>query len=183
MIKTRMVLWFALMLGSAAPTPLVAQEISQADRLDIAARVAAFNDVMAANRVSEIVAFLPPRLLSMIAAKAGVSEEQIRVEMPRQMAAAFETVKLISFDMNMESATVGTTTGQGRGYMLMPTETVMELPEGQRLRSKSTTLALREGPQWYLVRVDSAAQILMLRDAYPEFAGVDFPSSSMSAAN
>ena len=107
----------------------------------------------------------------------------IKLAMQAQAADAFKVIKLISFGMDLRAATTGTTADHSRGYMPIPTNTLMELPDGRRLASKSTTLALKDAGQWYLVRIDTAGQIVLLREAYPEFVGVDFPSGSTSAAN
>jgi hypothetical protein len=92
-----------------------------------------------------------------------------------------KTVKMLSFGMDMQKAIVATTPNGARDYMLIPTETLMQIPDGQKLHARSSTVALKDDGQWYVVRIDNAQQIVMLRQVYPEFAGVDFPSGSMAA--
>lgn len=184
MLKIR---FAACLLLMAVPTAwgsmAQAQAITQADRSAVAARIAAFDSAVRESRMEEIFDFLPPRIVDAIAAKAGTTAEEIRPVMAAQMADAFKLVKLVSFGMDVKGAPSAVTPDGRRGYLLVPTETLMELPDGRRLRSKSTTVVLKDDGQWYVVRIDNAQQILMLREVYPEFAGVDFPSGSMAAVD
>ncbi|WP_156397312.1 MULTISPECIES: hypothetical protein [unclassified Sphingomonas] len=172
-----------LVAGPAAWTPVVAQEISQADRAMIEARIAAFDAVIKAGRIGEVVDFLPPRLLHSMAGEAGLTEAELRPHIAAQMAEVFKVVKIVSFAMDIADASVATTPDGRRSYMLIPTEIVMELPDARRLRSRSSTIALKDDGQWYIVRIDNARQVIMLRDIYPEFAGVDFPAGSTAAVD
>lgn len=172
-----------LMAVPAVWAPAVAQDVSQADRATLEARIAAFDAVVKAGRIGETVDFLPPRLLQSLMAQAGLPEAEFRLAMAAQMAEVFKVVKIVSFGMDMTAAAVATTPDGRRSYMLIPTETVMELPDAGRLRSRSNTIALKDDGQWYVVRVDNEQQILRLRDVYPEFAGVDFPPGSMAAVD
>lgn len=172
-----------LMAAPAGWAPVLAQEIGQADRATLEARIAAFDALIRAGRMGETVDFLPPRLLQSLVAKAGLTEAEFRLVMAAQIAEVFKVVKIVSFGMDMTAAAVATTPDGRRSYMLIPTETVLELPDARRVRSRSNTIALRDDGQWHVVRVDNEQQLLMLRDVYPEFAGVDFPSGSMTAVD
>ena len=55
---------------------------------------------------------------------------------------------------------------------------MIAVPDVGTLRSQTSTLALQDDGLWYLVRIDSPQQVALLRAAYPEFTGVDFPSGS-----
>lgn len=183
MTKFRVMAWLLLASLPSMATSAAAQAITQADRTEVAARIAAFDAAVRENRLEDVLDFLPPRVVDSIAKKAGTTAGEIRPVLAAQMAEAFKMVKLVSFGMDLKTATSALTPDGRRGYMLVPTETLMELPDGHRLRSRSNTVVLKDAGQWYVVRIDNAQQILMLRDVYPEFAGVDFPPGSMAAAD
>lgn len=169
---------FAACLLAVSPVawvPVAAQEITQMDRAALEARIAAFDSVVNGGRIGETVDFLPPRLISMIAEKVGMPEPAFRAMMVTQMAELLKVATFVSFGMNIDAATTATTPGGRRTYMLIPTESVFDIADAGRMRAKSSTVALKDDGQWYLVRIDNAQQIVMLRNAYPEFAGVDFP--------
>jgi hypothetical protein len=85
--------------------------------------------------------------------------------------------------MDMTAATAGMTPDHSRAYLLIPTETLIEWPDGRRIRNRNSTLSLKEDGRWYLVRIEQPQQILMLRETYPEFEGVEFPTGGTSAAD
>ena len=173
----------ALLLCGVVAGPVAAQEIVAADRAAIAARVGAFDAAMRAGRIGDTIDFMPPRLLKAIATQSGVGVEELRPAMAQQAAEAFKVVKLLSYGMDLAAASTGLTPDRSQGYMLIPTDTVMQMPDGRRIQSRSTTLALRDGGQWYLMRIDSPAHLAKLRETYPEFVGVEVPRGSMSAVD
>ena len=50
---------------------------------------------------------------------------------------------------------------------------------GGKYRSTTKTLGLHEGDVWYLVRIDDAQQVAILKEVYPAFADVEFPTGTM----
>lgn len=180
MRATGMIFGLALMAGLST-TQVVAQEITSADRAAIAARVDQFNEAMRNGRIGDTVDFIPPRLLSAIATQSRVSEADLKLAMAAQAVEALKVVKFLSFGMDLPAAKAGVTPDRSRGYMLIPTDTLMEMPDHQHIQSKSTTLAFQDSGQWYLMRVDNAAHLAKLRESYPEFAGVEVPNGSMTA--
>lgn len=169
---------------SVAAQPASAPSLSQSDRTAIEARIAAFDTMMREGRIGESLDFLPLRLLRMIADKIGMPLAKVRTMIAGQMAKAVEGVTFLSFGMDMQAAIFAVTPDGQRNYMLIPTQSVIALPgaeEGEnKVVSKTQTLAIKDDGQWYLVRIDNAQQISLLRAAYPEFAGVSFPFGSSS---
>ena len=49
--------------------------------------------------------------------------------------------------------------------------------------TRNQTLALKDEGVWYMIRIDDQNQINMIRELWPEFAGVDFPLGTMEAAD
>jgi len=172
----------SLLLATAgmASTPVIAQPISQADRATIGERINAFDTMMKEGRTSDSLDFVPPHMLDTIAKKFGVPVATFKSSFGAQIAAVMKDVKFVSFRMDLSAAKEGVTPDKSRNYLLVPTETVIETGGAGRLLSKNSTLALKDGGKWYLVRIDSAQQVMMLREAYPEFEGVEFPTGSMT---
>lgn len=68
-----------------------------------------------------------------------------------------------------------------RPYPLLPSTTDIT-PDGQGMvRASSQTLALEEGGEWWLVRVEDPQQAAVLTQADPEFAGVSVPRATMTS--
>lgn len=156
----------------AAPYTLPAN-----DRADIAKRIASFERAFVANNTTEIVNVVPPRMIAAIAQEAGVSEKLLRSEMAKLTREATRNVKVISFGMSLKTAKF-LTTPTGRVYGLIPTQTVVQTPAGRKLQSNNQTLTLEDGGKWYLIRIDDARQIELMRKVYPDFKGVTFPKGS-----
>jgi hypothetical protein len=56
----------------------------------------------------------------------------------------------------------------------------MDLGEaGGKIKATSSTLGLLDEETWYLVRVEDAQQVEILKEVYPAFADVEFPTGSM----
>ncbi|WP_233503360.1 hypothetical protein [Sphingomonas psychrotolerans] len=179
----RLAICFLLALAGVAPSPVAAQGITQTDRAAIENRIGAFDKMMREGRTGDSLDFVPPRLLGVIAKKFGLSPADVKPSFRQQVAEAMKHVKIVSFRMVLSNGTAGATPNKSRNYMLIPTETVVEVPGTGRLLSKSSTLAFQDNGIWYLVRIGEAEQVLVLREAYPEFAGVEFPSGSTTPIN
>jgi len=155
-----------------------AQQIAPADRAVIESRIAAFDAAMKAGRIEQSIDFIPLRLLRVMAQKVGLPEAQLKAMVAAQAAAAVDGMIFLSFGMDLPAAKVATTPDKSRTYMLIPTQSVIAIPNAGKMQSKTSTLALKDEGQWFLIRIDNAQQVTLLRSAYPEFSGVDFPSGS-----
>ena len=182
MPRFRLSLIAAVVIGLCADH-VAAQEIGPDDRAAIAARIDALGQVMSAGDMAGALDVIPPRLLQATAARFGATEEQLRQAFAEAAAGMMAGVAIVSYDMDLDAATTHLTPDGARTYLLVPTETVMEVDGAGRVRAFSQTLAMEEGGQWYLVRVVDPAQRAMLGEVYPEFVGVDFPAGAMTTAD
>lgn len=153
----------------AAPYTLPAN-----DRADIAKRIAGFERAFVNGDTTEVVNVVPPRMITAIATRGGVSETVLRREMAKLTREATRNVKVVSFGMSLANAKF-LTTPTGRPYRLIPTRTVVQTPGGTKLQSNTQTLTLEDGGKWYLIRIEDAGQIDLMRSVYPDFKGVTFP--------
>jgi hypothetical protein len=180
----RFVVALVLALGLAASAsaqqiyaPSEAMQPSQYYAL--VARIDSFNSAMKTNDMATIMSVIPPKVLDAISAQYGVTNEQLIEAGQQQLNAAMQTVKLESFGMDLENGEFYRLADDTL-YGLLPTETVMDLGEaGGKIRAKAATLALLDGETWYLVRVEDAQQVGILKTVYPQFADVTFPTGSM----
>jgi hypothetical protein len=157
----------------------LAQDLTDADRDSIVARIAALDEVMLGGDMAAIIDLMPARILSHMAEKSGASVEDVRAATTREIEAAMEAVKIEDFEMDFAKATFATTPDGTHPYALIPTTTVMTMEGTGKIEATSQTLALRDEGTWYLVRIEGAAQDALVKGAYPEFEGVDFPQGDM----
>ncbi|MEJ6389271.1 hypothetical protein [Gymnodinialimonas ulvae] len=167
-------------LATVAAVALAAPTIAQteAELAEARGAIEQFEAAFSAGEYSALLTAMPPRILETIAAQAGISADILTAQMETQMTAMMSQMTLESFGMDLRSATWGETS-TGLTYALVPTQTVMTPPGSDSVRSRTTTLMLNEAGTWYLIRVDSAQQTDILRQAYPEFTNVSFPDGSM----
>lgn len=172
MIRTLLAATALFLAACAAPYALPAD-----DRAAIAQRIASFERAFVTGNTTEVINVIPPRLIAAIAAEGGVSEKALRREMAKLTKEATSKIDIVSFGMALDQATF-LTTPSGRPYGLIPTQTVVQIPNGTKLQSNNNTLAIEDGGKWYLIRIDEGRQFELMREAYPEFKGVKFPQGT-----
>lgn len=170
----RKFLFAATLFVAACATPY---DMPAEDRADIAARIASFETAFVRGNTTEVINVIPPRLIKAIATEGRVSEKTLRREMAKATKNALATIKVVSFDMDFDNATF-LTTPSGRPYGLIPTQTVIQTPDGATLQSNNTTLTLEDAGIWYLIRIDEGRQIDLMRKVYPDFKDVTLPKGT-----
>ena len=164
---------------AALATPIFAAEFTDEQLEGLAARIESFDAAMQASDMSQVMDVVPPKVLDQIAAKFNVTTEQLIEATQQQMDQVMKDVEIVSFAMDLEAAEY-LETADGTPYALIPTETVMDLGEaGGKVKATSSTLGLFDEETWYLVRVEDAQQVAILKEVYPAFADVEFPTGSM----
>lgn len=174
----RFPLALALILASALP----AAAFDAADRNAVTQEVAGFEKAVENKDYAVFFDTVPPKMMQVIADQAGMPVEALEKAMEAQITKAMGSVQMESFKMDTAAMETGETSA-GRAYAKIPTESVMVAPNLGKIRATNTTLALRDEDEWYLVRIDSPAQLSILRKAYPDFEGVSFPQGTMEAVN
>ena len=166
----------ALSLALALPLPAMAQQA--VDTAPIATAIDTFETAFTGGDMEGVFAVMPPAILGFIARQAGVSDAELRAQMASATEAAMASVEIEEFGMDLDAATTGRSP-EGRAYALVPTTATMSVPQQGRFRSVNTTLALEDDGEWYLMRIDDPNQIAILRQVYPDMAGVDFPQGTL----
>ena len=155
-----------------------ARSLDDTEKAALAQTVSDFDTAMRDRQYERVVSTVPPRVIAAIAAKADIPAEQLASAMIDVMKTAMAAVKLKSFSMDMSNAEYKELP-DGSSFALIPTQTVIDAGDKGRMSQKTHTLGLRDDGKWYLLRVNDVANLLILRDVYPEFAGVELPSGSM----
>jgi ketosteroid isomerase-like protein len=174
-------LFKAALLAVAFATPAFADPIPEADRAAITARVDAFDAAFKSGDMAAVFDYMPPKVLANLATQSGMTEETLMAAMKEQIDAAFETVTIEEFGMDVDTATWEMTPDGSRGYAMIPTFTVMTVEGAGKMRAEGDTLAFSDDDKWFLVRVDDPAQVQLLTAVYPEFSGVTFQPASITA--
>jgi hypothetical protein len=169
----------AALLSLSLLAPVAAREVTDAERAALAETISSFDAAMRANDMERIMGTIPPKMLDAMAAQFGVTIEELIAAAAQQMQQAMANVLLVSFGMNLEAATYAEL-ADGMPYVLIPTETVMEIPGTGKIRAVSDTLGIIEEGAWYLLRVD-ASQLPLLHRVYPGFADVELSPGTMEA--
>jgi hypothetical protein len=164
---------------AALTAPALAQELAEDDRAAIAERIETFESIMQGGDMAALYDEMPQRLRSSIASQAGVSEEEVEVAMRAQVEAMMATATIDGFSMDLDAATVAGTPDGSTTYALIPTITEITMDGTGSVRATSQTLALEDEGEWYLLRVDDPAQVALLGQVYPAFAGVEFVPGTM----
>jgi len=164
----------ALVASAAWARPLTGQE-----KAALAATVSSFDAAMREGNHARAAQTVPPKVLAAIARRAKMTPEAVVAAMVKSMHTLQGNIE--SFGIDLGTAIHKELAG-GTPYLLIPTQTTMAVA-GTRVQVRSHTLALLDEGRWYLLRVNNAPQVQILREVYPEFAGVEFPRGSTEMLN
>lgn len=156
------------LIAGAAP----ALAFDEADRLAVLARADSYEAAVTHRDYSVFVDAVPPRLLSEQAVRSNMDSDTLKQAMRVQVSEAMAGVTLDDFDLETDAMTTGDTR-TGRPYALIPTLTTIAQDGAAPARTRTVTLAMKDGGTWYLVRIDGPDQAAALRAAYDDFSGVD----------
>jgi len=171
----RVMIGLALLLTAAAPG--FAEVLPAAQQQALTERIDSFDTAVRANDIDGIMGVVPPKVLDRLASQFGLSVDQLIGEMQKQINEVMTDVKIESFGMDAKK--VDFVTESGLTYGLIPTESVIDLGPAGKLRSTTTTVALLEDDNWYLVRIDNSEQIDVIKQVYPMLADVQFPAGTL----
>ena len=158
--------------------PAEARSLEDTEKAALSQTVSEFDAGMRNQNYERVIATVPPRVIAAIAKKAGIGVEELAPAMVQVMKSALAAVKVESFSMAMMSAQYKELSN-GTPYVLIPTETVIDAGDKGRISEKTHSLALQDDGKWYILRVNDVGNLMILRDVYPDFAGVELPSGSM----
>ncbi|MEM1297869.1 MAG: hypothetical protein AAGH68_01225 [Pseudomonadota bacterium] len=164
-------------LAMLAGSSVLATELSPLQRAALEDRVAVFQDDLLTRNMRGVLEIVPRRIMQHIAQQAGVTVGQVLNSAANQAEQLMGEVRIEGFDIDVAAASAHQTP-TGTGYVLLPTQLVMET-KGKRIQLTSDILAIEEDSDWRLMRVSDLRQLEILRLVYPEFSGVTFGRGTM----
>ena len=164
-----------------ASLPLGSASAETADQIALSETVMAFKAAMSAGDIETVMSMVPEKVFGQMADEMDLSSEHLTTLVVEQMRTVLADVNIIEFDMQTTVLDIEETPN-GIAYVFLPTRTVVDV-QGTKVEAKSHTLALRDGNQWRLVRVEDSIQLRVLRDVYPGFAEVEFPRNTVRLLN
>lgn len=189
--------WFSAVLTLVAPLTVHAQsnelsitqdfssgrELNAIESAGLAAAAEAFATALDADDIARVLETAPPTLLESMAraANLGSAEEflAVRREQARYAEQHFD-FEVIDFDPGFLTRVGETENGVLFGFV--PLRFSIRLP-GRAFTVESDVLALMDAGVWYLVRIEDADQLAMLRAAYPGLADVEFRADRQAPVN
>jgi hypothetical protein len=171
-------LFLASALFLAASLPALAFDAT--DRNTITQEAAGFVRAVRGRNYDVFFDTVPPKMMRALAAQSHLGVDALERRMETDIDKAMSAVVIDSFDMDVAAMQNGRTSA-GRSYATIPTRSVVEIPGRGTLSRTDTTLALQDNAEWYLIRLDSDAQLALLRKTYPDFKDVVFPEDTETA--
>ena len=160
-----------------------AQSFSDADFARVAARIDQFERTVSSGDFASVMEFVPPVMFQKAAQDAGMTESQLLQVMRQLVRTQASNVTVLDYELDLAAASPALTPDGLMTYLIIPTTTLMEIEDGRRARTRNHTLALKEEGEWYLIRVNDAAQVDRVRELWPSFAAVDFPAGTIEYAD
>lgn len=168
--------FFVLTATAGLASAGFARELTADESTALEDAVEQFNTRFSENDFAAIADSMPPKIIEYIATQNSVTTDQLKAAMVQQMDVAMTAVTIDSFSMDLETSEEKELPN-GEPYVLVPTETVITAGE-TTVTTNSHTLAHLDEGDWYLLRIDDAAQLDMLREVYPEYVEVEFPQAT-----
>ena len=162
------------------PAGVGARQLTEAEKVSLVEAVAAFDTAMQEADVEKIIGVVPPKVFEHIATQSGLETDALMASMIEQTTELMASVTFESFSMDMNAAAYKEA-ADGTPYVLIPTETVVDLVQSGKIRATSDTLAMLDEGLWYLIRTDDASTLAIIKEIYPTFAAVEFPAGTMEA--
>lgn len=155
-----------------------ARDLTGEEDAKLAQATQSFGDAIAASDYDALVKAIPPRIVKQMAKHDGVSEDEISKALAELVGASMAAMPVKSFALKLPDAE-HKELADGTPYLLIPTDTVMDAGGADKVLMRAPTLALIDGSEWYLLRTTDAQLVSALREAYPDYAGVDFPQATI----
>lgn len=151
------------------------------DRAALMETVTAFKAAMGAGDMDTVMSLVPEKVFGQMADEMELSPEHLTSLVVEQMKTVLADVNIVEFDMKTSELGIEETPN-GIFYVFLPTRTVVDV-QGTKVEANSHTLALRDGNEWRLVRVEDSVQLRVLRDVYPGFSKIEFPKNTVKLLN
>ena len=164
---------FALLASASVE----ARGLSAAEASALAPRANGYAKALASRSGQGIVALMPPKVLAQMAERQGKAQAAVRSALASEVSRELRRFEIKGVTVDVAAAD-RRSLSDGTTIALVPTRTKVAVPLVGVVEELSRTLALRDGGQWYLIRVEDADQRRMVSRAYPGFQGVSIPGAT-----
>lgn len=174
----------AALLVAFALTPIAqAAALSPEQETGLAARIDSFEAALMATDMAAAIAVVPPKVVEHVAAKHNVTVAEVVSAGQAQLERTFGQAKLLAVELAYEPERLVILPEQ-LAFVTLPTRLKVDLgANGGIITATSQTLGLLDGDTWYLVSLDNAEQVDVLRQLYPALAEIDFNTLPEEAAS
>lgn len=173
----------ALALSLLIALPAEARPLNRAELRGLDAALAAYSEALETGDAAALTQALPPRMLRFHAGLTGLEIDKLTQAMTEQTEAMMATTRfgaLTAETADAEAAEATLADGTKIVWAILPASFTMA-QDGRDARVGQPVLALREGKDWFLLRVDPGQQ-RMLAAVYPFLADVTFPEATVGPA-
>ena len=172
------------LLFALALTPIAqAAALSPEQETGLAERIDSFEAALMATDMAAAIAVVPPKVVEHIAAKHNVAVAEVIAAGQAQLERTFGQAKLMAVELAYESERL-VILPEELAFVTLPTRLKVDLgANGGIITATSQTLGLLDGDTWYLVSLDNAEQVDVLRQLYPALAEIDFNTLPEEAAS
>lgn len=166
-------------------SPALARPLDGTEAASLQRTVDGFLGAIERKNVSVIVATIPPRIKSQLAGMMGIEAAKLEETLTDQTRTVMQTAEFSDLSVSLEGVEASDATledGTEVIWALLPTQFTMEM-SGSKTRLSQSLLALREGNDWYLMRIEGDQQKQMVGLAYPFMKDMTIPAGTVTPLN
>jgi hypothetical protein len=168
-------LCFMVLLMALAPIASIsARDLTTVEKASLAEIIERYNGLMKTQDWPAMVeTTIPPRILNDMLKSSGATKEQLFKSIADIMAETMRKVTIQSYTIDLANADKREL-GDGTPYVLIPTETIMSVDNSGRIAMRSSTLAMMDENEWYLMKVSDVKHVHMLVEVYQNLRASSF---------
>lgn len=175
----------AIALAALLALPAAARELTADESGALNKAAASYLRAVERGDAEGIVAALPPRVLTVFGAAAGIEEAKLQKTLVEQTAALMKSTSFRDVAASGDVPQAGDAAlddGTQVVWAILKTSFISETA-GKATQNWQPLLALNEGGKWYFLRVEGPQSKELASIAYPFLKGIDFPSAATAPAN
>lgn len=170
----------ALAVALAATTvPALARPMDGGEQRKMESAVNGYLRAIDQGEASKVVAALPPRIKNIFAGSAGIEASQLDRTLTQQTETMLKSADFSDFKADfsrVDAQDAVLSDGTKVTWVIVPTSFAAKTSAGKSV-NQQPLLALNEGKDWYMMRVEGAQQKQLVSLAYPFLKDVTFPES------
>lgn len=161
-------LWLGLGFGAAS-----ARELTEEERGALDSKVDIYVEALGVGDFDTLIDNMPAPLVAVIAARNGLSVEDVSAMMREAAVHYASAVHFEELTLSGDDFTSFEETSAGLVYGFAPTRFVVSYND-DRYGLESRVMALYDGAEWHLLRIEAQSTYDMLIEAYPSLEGMPY---------